>query len=285
MKLRLDPTTQIALFTVVTCLPSSTICAQQYTAEELHKHFRNESVAYEMKYQDKALRLREQPLMHWSNPERNQEQGSTFVWTKDGVPAALVSIFTFEYDNRVICRHEVISLVDGPMNSTLHGVVVWTPRKKGVDWKHLSGAPKPAASAARRLFQMRTLARQFSATLHQRGRTDKNLTLIPQPLYRYQSESNGVIEGAIFSLAVATDPELLILIEAIQSKNEMPKYRYGIIRSNYNQLIVKRQSSLVKEIPAVIELESTSANQSPWASDPFFVFFPPAPLPQPGTIQ
>lgn len=33
---------------------------------------------------DAALKLREPPVLNFTNPERNQERGSVFVWLQDG---------------------------------------------------------------------------------------------------------------------------------------------------------------------------------------------------------
>ena len=105
-----------------------------YTPEELHRHFQNVADAYDMRSGGARLTLRSQPLMHWQNPERNHELGSTYIWEKDGVPQVLVSIFTFEYNNVVRCRHEMISLAEGAFDCTLHSESVWTPKRPGLDW-------------------------------------------------------------------------------------------------------------------------------------------------------
>ncbi len=257
----------------------------RYTPEELQIHFQNEAEAYVMQRGDVRLELRKSPLMNWQNPERNHELGATYVWQKDGVPRVLASIFTFEYNNVVRCRHEMISLADGAFDCTLHSETVWTPKRPGLSWKPIPDVAAPAASAARRLFQMRTIARQFSGSVLYAGKPPNHLQLIPQPLIRYQSPDQGIIDAAIFSLAVVTDPEILIVIQADRDKDGTSSFKFAPIRANYHALELNRNGVKVWEAPLVIELQQTRAAQRPWANDPFFVFTPTQPLPLSGTIK
>lgn len=55
--------------------------------------------------------------------------------------------------------------------------------------------------------------------------------LLPTPLYRYSSKAHGVIDGAVFALVTANDPEVLIVIEAYANDSTM-KYRYKLGRMN-----------------------------------------------------
>ncbi|MFK8112416.1 MAG: hypothetical protein AB8B91_09445 [Rubripirellula sp.] len=256
----------------------------EYTPEKLHDHFRNEALSYEMKNDEGPFQLRENPLMHWQNPERNQEQGATYIWEADGQPQVLVSIFTYEWNNVVHCRHEVISLAEGPFESRLHDELVWTPMTAGLQWTPIGESTPPSQSAARRMFQLRSLAREFEGILHHKRTGDAKLAMLPQPLLRYQSEAKGILDGAIFSFAVATDPEILLVIEAKQS-DDGPLFQFAPIRSNYNALELRRKQETVWECPLVNELEQTRAAQRPWSDNPFFVFTPTNPLPTPGSIE
>lgn len=48
------------------------------------------------------------------------------------------------------------------------------------------------------------------------------LTLQPQPVLHYASEKDGIIDGAVFSLTVLTDPESWLVIEAIKGDDGEP---------------------------------------------------------------
>lgn len=258
------------------------VASGQYTPEELHKHFQNEAEGYDMN--GGKFELRQQPLMHWQNPARLQEQGTTYVWEQDGVPKVLVSIFTFEYNDFVSCRHEMLSLANTGFDCELHGQSVWKPQTSGLEWKALAGT-LPSESASRRLFQMRTLARGFLGVMHTQHQGDAKLTMLPQPILRYQSPKQQIVDGAIFSFAVATDPEILLVIETKEMSDGKSVFRYAAIRSNYHALELSKDGAKVWEKPLVIALETTRGLQQPWCNNPFYVFTPTEPLPAPGTIQ
>ncbi len=196
-------------------LPAQT---DAYTAEQLQRHFQETAENYEISVGGQQLTLKKQPLMNWKNPVRTQSRGALYVWELKGRPQVLGSIFTFEYNDVVRCRHELISLADQPLTAKLDADVVWSPNRAGAEWTPCEGDLLPAQAAARRLFQMRSIARRFTGKLETPDGQTSTLTLIPQPLLRYQSADDGIMDGAVFSLAQGTDPEILLAIEARRTK-------------------------------------------------------------------
>lgn len=256
----------------------------EYTSEELHLHFQNEAEGYEFTADGNKFELRKQPLIHWQNTVRLQELGATYVWESNGIPKVLVSIFTYEMSGKVYRRHEAVSLSDKPFACTLHSREVWTPQEAGLRWKTLVDAGEPSDSVSRRLFQMRTIARQFSGNLDHTKHPSR-LELIPQPMIRYSGPDEGIVDGAIFRLVVATDPEILLVVEAHQTKNGTRQFRYSAVRSNYHALRLSLKGETVWNEPLILELETTRAGQRPWANQNYFIFTPSEPLPQPGAIK
>jgi hypothetical protein len=59
----------------------------------------------------------------------------------------------------------------------------------------------------------------------------RDLRLLPQPLLRYESKHHGVIDGALFALVEATDPEALLVLEARESGGEA-EWQYAFARMN-----------------------------------------------------
>lgn len=256
-----------------------------YTPEQLHKHFQDVAESYVIRAGKDRLQLREQPLMHWQNTVRQQEQGALYLWSNKGRPQVLASIFTYENDNRVHCRHEMISLSESPLSAELDATKVWSPQEAGVTWIPYDSDTTPTESAARRMTQMRAIARQLSGTLKIDGRAPANLELIPQPLVRYQAPDAGIIDGAIFSMAVVTDPEIFVLIEAKKSKGGPASWYYAAARSHFNELELRRGDKIVWQAPDVAELANTRYGQFPWVNRPYFIFFPPQTLPPPEELQ
>jgi hypothetical protein len=170
-----------------------------------------------MQHGKQPLKLVEQPLRFYTNPVRSNDQhGAIFLWTEEGRPAVIGSIWSaLNLQNPAVrfVTHEWHSLLSDPdVSATRDGQAVWTSGQAGIAWEPLSGAPLPAASKSARLVQMRAIARRYSATIQTQGESE--LRLMEQPLFRYAEGTADVVDGAIFDFAMTTDPELLLLVEA-----------------------------------------------------------------------
>ena len=104
----------------------------------------------------------------------------------------------------------------------------------------LPSAPQPGASPGRRLIQMRSLARDFTAHSidYQEERWD--LRLLPQPLYRYEKPEGEVVDGALFAFVTSagTDPEVVLALEARRAGDALA-WHYRAIRFSDSNLFVQ----------------------------------------------
>ncbi len=178
-----------------------------------------------------SARLVPDPILRWSQPVRIGEDGVVYLWVIDGRPTAAIAFFGFKGDDgsRSIV-HETTSLATVPLAGEWRGSEVWHPATGGLEFRPVPDAPEPADTAAARLRQMQTLARDFSgATL--RGGRRWNLRLLPKPLYRDEQPRPDRSDCALFALAQGTDPEALILFEArVRQKGEPPRWNYAVAR-------------------------------------------------------
>ena len=174
-----------------------------------------EAKRYEIRLADATapLQLAPQPLLRWSNPTTGDVYGSVHVWTADGCPAAVASIY--RYFDRAQINVELVSLSAAPLAAERNGRPRWSA-EAGVRFEPIAGAPAPAATAERRALQMRTLARRFKAELGSRDDDEKlePLRLMAKPLVEYQATDDSHREGAVFAFVTTNDPELLLLIES-----------------------------------------------------------------------
>src|SRR5206468_7664940 len=141
-----------------------------------------------MQHGSVALKLRDQPLRFYTNPVRtNDQHGAIFLWTEEGRPAVVGSIWSaINRQNpamRVVAHEWHSLLVDPNVNATRDGQPLWTSGEAGVAWQQLLSAPAPAASRPARLIQMRAIARGYSATIQTQDESE--LRLKEQPLFRY----------------------------------------------------------------------------------------------------
>jgi hypothetical protein len=125
---------------------------------------------------------------------------------------------------------EFESLATTGLRATRDGQAVWVPRTAGVELASVPGAPKPAATAAERLRQMRALAHEFHA-FFDLPKEKSELRLLAKPLYRYETNRPDLPDGALFAFVQATDPEVLLVIEARSAGGgSAPVWHYGFAR-------------------------------------------------------
>lgn len=187
---------------------------------------------------DAALKLREQPVLNFTNPERNQECGSVFVWLDaDGRPAVMGQFFRHDARQGRLKKHALHSLALGALEAKFHDRVAWTPEDPGIEWKSFPKAPAVGATPKDRLFQMKQLSRLFKVGLTNPRDKDKPIELrrLDRPLFEYAAPKQGVTDGTIFSFVVATDPEAILLIEAFD-ENGKTGFRYAFARFHFWRL-------------------------------------------------
>jgi hypothetical protein len=116
--------------------------------------------------------------------------------------------------------------------------VVWSPGKAGVEFRDFPDAPAPAEDGAARLRQMKSLAGRFTARLRplnvDNGEPEV-LRLLPRPLYRYElKDSKGTSpilrDGAMFAFVMGTDPEVVLLLEAVEREGKAV-WQYAVARA------------------------------------------------------
>lgn len=225
------------------CITAFAATAQAQTpkdAEPAQTDFLEDAKKYVMEFpRDRAkLTLNEKSLMNWTNPIRQQERGAIYVWTHEGRPLAIGSLFTYGYDGKIYTKHELHSLAPGPLRASYNGTLGWTPKEPGVEWTDFKGenAQQPGSTRTARLLQMRQLARNFRAELYDPKEQRTELRLAPRPLYDYSAPKAGVLDGVLLSFVVATDPEVLMLLEAYDEDRGGQRatgFRYGFARFHY----------------------------------------------------
>ncbi|HEV3006435.1 MAG TPA: hypothetical protein VGX78_18335 [Pirellulales bacterium] len=200
--------------------------------------------------------LEPEPLLRWSNPTAGSVYGEVFLWSHEGRPVAIASIYRW-YHPYHDATLEIVSVSNSRVRAEEGTELLWEPQSRGVSFGLFPDAPEPAKSSAARLVQMRKLARRFSAELADERsgeQVTRQLRLLDQPIHRFASEPVGVVDGGLFALVEVTDPELWILIEAADDGEEV-LWRYALARMNSNGIDAALDGKLVQSWPKV---------QKPW---------------------
>jgi hypothetical protein len=205
------------------------------------------AAAYEFRFgdDDKPPELRREPVLQWSNPDRGEVHGNVFVWTRDGRPVMVGSLFKW-FTPHTHMSHEFHSLAEEPFSAKFHGEPVWKTSEAGLKFADLPDAGAPAAGEARLLAQMRQLARDFSGV--KKERDDGNvveLRLLPQPIYRYAAPKQGVLAGGLFTLVHGTDPEIFVLIEARGKDAAGARWQYAPTRMTSSEVRLRHRDKEV----------------------------------------
>jgi hypothetical protein len=173
-----------------------------------------------------TARLHPKPLLRWTNPVTTIKDGTLAVYTRGGRPDVVVE---FQVHNEDLSGHEFSPIRFEGMKLRRDGRTVFSADGGWFKFQDLPDAPRPAAKAAQRLVQMRQIAERFTVIdIFGRFENDVqhyNLRLMPQPVYRYE-ETEGKIDGGMFVFAQGTNPEAVLLVEAL-GEGEKPGWRYG----------------------------------------------------------
>jgi hypothetical protein len=131
------------------------------------------------------------------------------------------------------------------------GKIVWQPAKAGVEFSAIPDAPVPANDRAGRFRQMRQLVERFDSTMLG-WKADSNdreeLRLLTRALYRYEMESSPVIDGAVYAFVQGTDPESLLLIEAVEA-SPVRQWFYAFARRTAGKLEGRLDDKVVWTAP------------------------------------
>ncbi len=186
-----------------------------------------------------ALTAMPEPVLRYSNPVRaiGLSDGVAFLWL-DGVRPAAAASLSLRAQGTMY--REFTHLSAQPFDCVRNGALIWSPQGPGPEWKPLDGDP-PASGKSLRLSQLRSQARRFSG-LYYKANTDEpfELRVLPQPLYRYEEKASRTLDGALFSLAEANDPEVLLMIEAVAGDADADgTWRYALARMSSTRLSVR----------------------------------------------
>jgi hypothetical protein len=219
-------------------------------AEEFAQFAKREAAAYTIRLEgsDRPLTLQPVPVLKWSNPVVGSIYGDVFIWTDNGRPEAVASIYRF-YTPPVHRANEFHSFALGPLSAERKGFVVWTPSRPGLELKTIPDAAAPADSASARLRQMRAIAQEFTGRQTTREGVDRDMRLLAQPIYRYENTMGDLIDGGLFVLVVGTDPEVFLLIEARRPAGGVAEWRFAATRMNNVNLRLNHRSREVWNVP------------------------------------
>jgi hypothetical protein len=183
-----------------------------------------------------ALTAGGKPLLRYADPTRGGDKNANAnllldagIWRlgTEGRPTALITVELYETsDGSRVVSYEFLAMTEKAfkVSHKTRDKIHWEPAESGLAVKDIPDAPKPATTPAARLTQMRALAQRFGVT-ETFNKQSIDCRLMGQPMDRYQSEQQKIVDGAVFAFANGTNPEIGVLLEA-----DSDRWRYGILR-------------------------------------------------------
>ncbi len=210
------------------------------------------AAGYEFARDAGPIRLQPEPAFRLGNQSNNVLDGAIFLWTdRDGRPEVAAQVFLFRDQANPGGKwiHEFTTLSTAPLAASRDGAVRWSPDRPGLTFRAAPGAPRPAATPAQRLRQMRTLAEGFKAEddLGAEGRIAA-LRLLTTPIARYGKGGSTPEDGALFAFVEGTDPEVFLFVEARPGKDGL-EWQHACAPMSCWPLKVMHKGSIVWEVP------------------------------------
>ena len=192
---------------------------------------------------DQVQPMKPLAVLRWANHPRGVADGVTVLWIHKGRPEAVACIFPFGGH----LYHWFNSMSRGEIVARRKGRQVWHPTKPELQFHPIPDSPQPAATPAVRLQQMKLIAGQFTSYMlgWKADDTDREkLRMLPSPLYRYASEDPDLLDGVVFAFVQGTDPESLLMLEAVRAKEGF-RWEYAFVRRTSGALEGRHRGSVV----------------------------------------
>lgn len=182
----------------------------------------------------KKATLDSKVLLRWSNPTSDVADGLMSVYSTGPTerPAMIAHIYVHGAGLNGLAMQEFADVHPGTVELVRGRQKVWSPRSRYSKFEKLPDSPKPSDNAALRLSQMKTMAARFEVIdgFHDQDSKPQPqvLRMMSRPTYRYGRADGEIIDGALFTFVVATDPEACLLIE-IHRKGDETHWEYMLL--------------------------------------------------------
>jgi hypothetical protein len=203
---------------------------------------------------EKPATLDASVLLRWSNPLGDVSDGLMSVYsTGPGErPAAIAHVYVHGAKLNGLAMQEFADIYPGHLELRRGDQKVWSPGSRYSKFEVLPDAPEPVDNPALRLSQIKQMAARFEIIDHFREPFSEPsphvLRMLSRPTYRYGNPEGEIIDGALFTYVIATDPEVCLLIE-IHKKADVVSWQYMLAPLSISELDAKLDGTTVWKKP------------------------------------
>jgi hypothetical protein len=198
-----------------------------------------------------VYKLTDTLALRWSNPVSGVVDGGIFVWTDGRRPMVIGKCFLNE--QKEAWGEAIQSVAPGPLVMKLERREIWKPAAAGVAYHTVKGSAKPAATAGGRLSQLRSLGRRIEVVgiWGQDAPSEWSLRMLTTPVYRYQSEPDRILDGAVFAFTQGgTNPEAIALVELIET-DAGPRWQVAVTRLTHYAVRANLDGEVIADLPRI----------------------------------
>jgi hypothetical protein len=180
----------------------------------------------------------DQPLLFYGDSTRENDRGSLWAWGEKGRPVAVIELFQNTGD-RANWVYTICNTSGRTVRARRAGSPWWRANLSATELKDVPGAPAPASDAPARQRQLKLLAQKFTGhEFWDPNNSRYELRRLERPLVSYRDETNGLLEGGLFTLANGTNPEILLFVESRVDPTDASKARwqYAVGRVSHSEL-------------------------------------------------
>ena len=211
------------------------------------------SIDMEMLVNEKWVKVKriEKPLLFYGDPTRDNDRGSVWGWGEKGRPVALIELYQ-NVNDRTKWVYALCNTSGGTLRAKRDGNPWWQANESASELKDIPGAPVAAGDATQKQRQMKQLAQKFTGhEFWDPNNSRFELRRLDRPLQTYKDEENGIVEGALYTLANGTNPEIVLFIEARTNPKDATKtvWQFTVGRSAHAELHMLYDEKEVFEAP------------------------------------
>lgn len=197
--------------------------------------------------------LKEQPLIHYSDRVRRLPESTLWAWEQKGVPVLFCKIerVTSGAGGASAWQYCCVPATTEKADVTWGRNFRWRARESSFHWSLLPDSPQPRDLPRLRLTQMKAIAREFSGrTELPQAKSQQEMRLLSNPLHQYAAPEQNVVDGGVFGLTSnGTNPDVLLLIEALGTPQEKSHWRYAVVGMTGDAADVTHQGKKVWSKP------------------------------------
>jgi hypothetical protein len=193
----------------------------------------------------------EKPLLYYGDLTRDNDRGSVWGWGEKGRPVALLELWQ-HVDDRSNWYFCICNTSGGKVRAKRGGDPWWSENESAVELKDVPDAPVPSSEAPQRQRQLKQLAQKFKGhEFWDPNNSRFELRRLEKPLHTYKDEDSGIMEGALYTLANGTNPEIMLFLEARVDPKDKTKssWQFVVGRSAHAELHLEYDGKEVFEAP------------------------------------